>query len=189
MWVCHCWGADVPGDSAGRIAALEAAVQHSGHRGIAIAEDQVTALQAQLTAAQAAGADSQTLASLQAALAEVMAQKPGVEQFLSLARASLARAKENPTTAGEIELYLSMGLSALGIFGSAWFKRKATQQAQRSEVRGVALRTVADAVDVSGEAGETVKANVLKVATDRHVYDTVDAVVDEHRGGSSKASK
>ncbi len=116
-------GGGCSGDSAGRIAALEAAVQH-GARALAIAEDQVTALQAQLTAAQAAGADSQTLASLQAALAEAMAQKPGVEQFLSLARASLARAKENPTTAGEIELYLSMGLSALGIFGSAWFKRQ-----------------------------------------------------------------
>lgn len=179
-------GGGCAGDPAGRIASLEAAVTHA-ETALAIADDQAAALQAQLTAAQAAGSDSKTLAELQAALTAALAQKPGVEQFLAEARASLEKAKADPTTAGEIELYASMGLSALGIFLTAWFKRKATQEAQKAEGRSIALRAVTDAVDASGEAGETVKANVLKVATDRRVYDTVDAVIDQHR--NSKAAK
>jgi len=178
-------GGGCAGDSAGRIASLETAVSHA-ERALEIAEDQVAALQAQLTAAQAAGADSATLAKLQAALAEAQAQKPGVEQFLTEARAQLAKAKENPTIAGEIELYVSMGLSALGIFGSAWFKRKAAQQARKAEDRSVALRAIADGIDASGEAAENVKTNIQAKMIERHVYDVADAVVDEHR--STKAA-
>lgn len=168
-------GGGCSGDSAGRIASLEAAVGHA-EKALEIAEGQVAALQAQLAAALAAGADSQTLTRLQAALAEAQAQRPGVEQFLTEARASLARAKENPTVAGEIELYVSMGLSALGIFGTAWFKRKAALQAGT-------LRAIVKGVEASpAEVAERVKVQIEGKMKDAGVFDTANAIVDAIKG-------
>lgn len=174
--------------SAARIASLEAAVSYS-EKALGFAEANITALQTQLAAAQAAGADSETLDVLQSALTEALAQKPGVEQFLSQARASLEKAKANPNASGEIELYVSMAVSALGIFASAWFKRKASQQAKTAKDRSVTLKTVVDAVDkTGGEAAENVKANVLALATTRHVFDMTDAIIDEHRASKQAAA-
>lgn len=163
------------GEPAGRIAALESAVQHA-QTALDVAEGQVIALQGQLAAAQAAGADSRTLAKLQAALDLAMAQKPAVEQFLSEARASLQKAKDNPTPAGELELYLSMGLSALGVFGTAWFKRKADRQT-------AALRPIVLGIEATqADAADQVKAKIEEKMKDAGVFDAANAIVNGIKG-------
>jgi len=162
-------------DRAERIAYIEAGVRHA-ETALSIAEDQVAALQAQLTAAQAAGADSDTLARLQRGLAEAMAQKPVVEEFLVQARASLEKAKADPTPAGEIELYASLALSAFGIFGTAWFKRKAGQQ-------GGALKAIVRGVEASpADAAEQVKAAIGERMKAAGIFDKANAIVDQIKG-------
>jgi hypothetical protein len=158
-------------DPATRIASLEAAVNHA-ETALGIAEGQITALQAQLTAAQAAGADSATLTRLQNSLADAMAQKPAIEQFIGQAKASLEKAKASPTGGGELELYVSLAVSALGLFGSAWFKRKAARQAGtlKAIVRGIE--------DTPADAKERVKVNIGERMKDAQIFDQANAIVD-----------
>jgi hypothetical protein len=163
------------GEPAGRIAALETAVQHA-ETALDVAEAQIVSLQGQIAAAQAAGADSRTLARLQAALDQVMIQQPAVEQFLGEAKAALEKAKANPTPAGELELYVSMGLSALGIFGTAWFKRKSVRQAGT-------LQAIVKGVEESpSEAAEQVKEQIETKMKAAGIYDQANAIVDAIKG-------
>jgi hypothetical protein len=113
-------------DSGQRLALLESTVTQA-QAAVTAATNNVTALQAQLTAAQQAGADSAALAKVQAALSEALAQKPQVYAFLKTAQDSLAKAKENPTISTEVETYGSLLVSALGVALAAYFRCKVTQ--------------------------------------------------------------
>lgn len=119
-------------DSAQRIAMLEAAVTQA-QAAVAVATNNITALQGQLEAAKQAGADSAALAKIQAALSEALAQKPQVEAFLKTAQDSLAKAQANPTIGTEVETYGGLAVSALGVILAGYFKRKVTQATKDAE--------------------------------------------------------
>ncbi len=113
-------------DSAQRIALLEAAVTQA-QAAVAVATNNITALQTQLDAAKQAGADSAALRQIQAALAEAVAYKSQLEAVLKNAQDGLAKAKENPTIGTEVETYAGIIVSALGVGLAGYFKRKVTQ--------------------------------------------------------------
>jgi hypothetical protein len=78
-----------------------------------------------------------------------------------------------------------LGLGAAAAFG-IWQRIRASGLLERNADLSTTLKVVVDAIDLTGgEPAEAVKANVLETATTRHVYDTADAVIDEHR--ASKA--
>ncbi len=160
-------------DSAARIAMLEAVVAQA-QAASDLAGRQVTALQGQLEAAQTAGADSATLAAIRTKLDEAFTLKPQVDGVLQNARDSLAKAKENPGLAGELEAYGSIGVSALGVFLAGYFKRK--------QSRTVAtLGMVTQAVEkCTPEVQEQVKTHVATamVKASRH-----NAIVDAVKQG------
>lgn len=113
-------------DATQRIALLETAVTQA-QTAADVATANITALQTQLAEAQRAGVDSATLAAIRAKLDAALAVQPDVDAFLAKARDSLAKARANPTMQGEIELYASLFVSALGVGATAWFRRKAKQ--------------------------------------------------------------
>jgi hypothetical protein len=178
-------------DSAQRIALLESAVTQA-QAAVNVATQNIAALQAQLDAAKQAGADSATLGTIQAALAEAMAQKPNVETFLKTAQDSLAKAKENPTVGTEVETYAGLIVSALGVGLAGYFKRKVTQAnthvdnvaKDNAEIAGEHERTM-DTLTMLAEAVEELpddqkavfKANVAKKMAKASTYNAViDAV-------------
>lgn len=81
-----------------------------------------------------------------------------------------------------------LGVGAAVAFG-VWQKIRASGILERSEDLSVTLKAVVDAIDkTGGQEAENVKANVLAIATTRHVYDTADAVIDEHRASKQAAA-
>jgi hypothetical protein len=125
---CLCCGG-CGTDSAQRLALLESVVQNA-QAAVKVATEQVTLLQGQLAAAQQAGADSTSLASIRTALDDAMTRKPKIEAFLATAQADLEKAKSHPGIQGEVELYASILVSAFGLAATAWYKRKAGQNLQ-----------------------------------------------------------
>ncbi len=164
-------------DSAQRIAMLESVVtQMQAVEKVAV--EQVATLRAQLDAAQQAGAASATLAKITAALDEALTRKTDVETVLATARDKLQAAKLNPTIGGEIETYLSLGVGALGVFLSAYFKRKgSTANAALTQHRDT-LSTLTTAVEgLPVEVQAAVKTAVSRqMALDSEANAVIDRI-------------
>lgn len=74
-----------------------------------------------------------------------------------------------------------LGIGAAAAYG-IWQKIRASGVLAEKQDLSVTLKAVVDAIDTTGgEPAENVKANVLAIATQRHIYDIADTVIDDHR--------
>ncbi len=77
-------------------------------------------------------------------------------------------------------------LQLLGFVGplavAIWEKIRASRVLEKNADLGTTLAAVVDAIDqADAESAEKVKANVMAIATRRRIFDTADALIDEHR--------
>lgn len=79
-----------------------------------------------------------------------------------------------------------LGIGAAAAYG-IWQKIRASGVLARNADLSVTLKAVVDAIDASGTAAEDVKTNIQAKMIERHVYDTADAIVDEHRSNRTAA--
>lgn len=193
---CCLWsGCNANGmDSAQRIALGEQAVTAT-QAAVQAANAQILDLQTKLAAAQAAGANSATLATMQDMIATATAHKADVDVVMLAAQEALAKAKADPSGAAEWDVAVAIVQAVsnvLGPKGAAYgailtlvmttlgtvlFKRRAA-------VTGQALTMVTAAVEqLPDEQRADVKGNVASQMAKRSAQ---NAAVDAAKAAAKR---